>query len=33
MTPRNDRLIEALHSGDRSDWAAIFDERDSELLT
>jgi mannose-6-phosphate isomerase-like protein (cupin superfamily) len=32
MTPRIHRLIEALHSGERSDWAQIFDEHDSELL-
>src|SRR5262249_41656907 len=32
MTPRIHRLIEALHSGDRSDWAAVFEEHDSELL-
>jgi mannose-6-phosphate isomerase-like protein (cupin superfamily) len=32
MTPRIHRLIEALHSGERSDWAAIFEEHDSELL-
>ena len=32
MTPRIHRLIEALHAGDRSDWAAIFEEHDSELL-
>jgi NAD(P)-dependent dehydrogenase (short-subunit alcohol dehydrogenase family) len=33
MTPRIHALIEALHAGDRSDWAAIFAEHDSELLT
>ena len=32
MTPRIHSLIEALHAGDRSDWAAIFEEHDSELL-
>jgi mannose-6-phosphate isomerase-like protein (cupin superfamily) len=32
MTPRVHSLIEALHAGDRSDWAAIFEEHDSELL-
>jgi mannose-6-phosphate isomerase-like protein (cupin superfamily) len=32
MTPRIFALIEALHSGERSDWAAIFAEHDSELL-
>jgi mannose-6-phosphate isomerase-like protein (cupin superfamily) len=32
MTPRIHQLIEALHSGERSDWAAIFEEHDSELL-
>jgi mannose-6-phosphate isomerase-like protein (cupin superfamily) len=32
MTPRIHRLIEALHSGERDDWAAIFREHDSELL-
>ena len=32
MTPRIHRLIEALHSGDRDDWARIFEEHDSELL-
>ena len=32
MTPRIHRLIEALHSGDRSDYARIFEEHDSELL-
>jgi quercetin dioxygenase-like cupin family protein len=32
MTPRIHRLIEALHAGDRSDFARIFDEHDSELL-
>jgi mannose-6-phosphate isomerase-like protein (cupin superfamily) len=32
MTPRIHRLIEALHAGSRSDYAAIFAEHDSELL-
>ncbi len=32
MTPRIHRLIEALHSGERSDWAQIFAEHDSVLL-
>jgi mannose-6-phosphate isomerase-like protein (cupin superfamily) len=32
MTPRIHRLIEALHAGDRSDFAKIFEEHDSELL-
>ena len=32
MTPRIHRLIGALHAGDRSDFAAIFEEHDSELL-
>jgi mannose-6-phosphate isomerase-like protein (cupin superfamily) len=32
MTPRIHRLIEELHAGDRSDWARIFEEHDSELL-
>lgn len=32
MTPRIHRLIEALHAGDRSDYAVIFEEYDSELL-
>ena len=32
MTPRIHRLIEALHSGDRSDYARIFEEYDSKLL-
>lgn len=32
MTPRIHRLIEALHSGDRNDFARIFEEYDSELL-
>ena len=33
MTPRIHQLVEALHRGDRDDFAAIFDEYDSELLT
>jgi mannose-6-phosphate isomerase-like protein (cupin superfamily) len=33
MTPRIHELIEALHSGARTDYARIFDEHDSELLT
>jgi quercetin dioxygenase-like cupin family protein len=32
MTPRIHQLIEALHSGERSDWKQIFEEHDSELL-
>jgi mannose-6-phosphate isomerase-like protein (cupin superfamily) len=32
MTPRIHQLIQALHSGERSDFAAIFAEHDSELL-
>lgn len=32
MTPRIHRLIEALHSHAREDFAAIFSEHDSELL-
>jgi mannose-6-phosphate isomerase-like protein (cupin superfamily) len=32
MTPRIDRLIEALHSGDRDRFAEIYEEHDSELL-
>ncbi len=32
MTPRIHQLIEALHTGDRSDFGAIFEEHDSELL-
>lgn len=32
MTPRIHGLIDALHAGDRSDWAQIFEEHDSELL-
>jgi mannose-6-phosphate isomerase-like protein (cupin superfamily) len=33
MTPRIQRLIEALHAGERDDFAQIFGEHDSELLT
>ena len=33
MTPRIHRLVESLHSGQRTDYAAIFEEHDSELLT
>ena len=33
MTPRLHHLIEALHSGERTDYAAIFEEHDSELLS
>jgi mannose-6-phosphate isomerase-like protein (cupin superfamily) len=32
MTPQIHRLIEALHRGDRTDYAAIFAEHASELL-
>ena len=32
MTPRIHRLIQALHSGERTDFARIFEEHDSELL-
>jgi mannose-6-phosphate isomerase-like protein (cupin superfamily) len=32
MAPRIHRLIEALHAGDRADFAQIFEEHDSELL-
>ena len=32
MTPRIYRLIEELHSGERTDYAQIFEEHDSELL-
>ncbi len=32
MTPRIHQLIEALHAGDRGDFARIFEEHDSELL-
>lgn len=33
MTPRIHQLVEALHAGDRTDYAQIFDEYDSELLS
>ena len=33
MTPRIHRLIETVHAGDRDDWAQVFREHDSELLT
>ena len=33
MTPRLHQLIEVLHAGDRDDFARIFEEHDSELLT
>lgn len=33
MTPRIHRLIQALHAADRSDYARIFEEHESELLT
>jgi hypothetical protein len=33
MTPRIHALIEALHSGERDDYARIFAEHDSELLS
>jgi mannose-6-phosphate isomerase-like protein (cupin superfamily) len=33
MTPRIHQLIEALHSGERTDWAQIFEEHESELLS
>ncbi len=33
MTPRIHRLVEALHSGQRTDYAQIFAEHDSELLS
>jgi mannose-6-phosphate isomerase-like protein (cupin superfamily) len=33
MTPRIHHLIQALHAGERSDWAQIFEEHESELLT
>jgi mannose-6-phosphate isomerase-like protein (cupin superfamily) len=33
MTPRIHALIQALHSGQHADWATIFEERDSQLLT
>lgn len=32
MTPRIHQLVESLHSGKRTDYAAIFEEHDSELL-
>jgi mannose-6-phosphate isomerase-like protein (cupin superfamily) len=32
MTPRIRQLIEALHSGERSDFAQVFEEHDSQLL-
>ncbi len=32
MTPRIYELVQALHSGERTDYAAIFEEYDSELL-
>lgn len=32
MTPRIHALIEALHAGDRDDYARIFAEHDAELL-
>jgi mannose-6-phosphate isomerase-like protein (cupin superfamily) len=32
MTPRLHHLIEELHSGERTDYAQIFEEHDSELL-
>jgi mannose-6-phosphate isomerase-like protein (cupin superfamily) len=32
MTPRIHQLIDALHSGERTDYAQIFEEHDSELL-
>jgi uncharacterized cupin superfamily protein len=32
MTPRIHRLIRALHSGEREDYAQIFKEHESELL-
>jgi mannose-6-phosphate isomerase-like protein (cupin superfamily) len=33
MTPRIHRLIETLHAGHHTDWARIFEEHDSELLS
>ena len=33
MAPQIHRLIEALHRGDRSDYAAIFNEHASDLLS
>jgi uncharacterized cupin superfamily protein len=32
MTPRIYELVQSLHSGERTDYAAIFEEYDSELL-
>jgi mannose-6-phosphate isomerase-like protein (cupin superfamily) len=32
MTPRLHRLVEVLHAGERTDYAAIFGEHESELL-
>jgi mannose-6-phosphate isomerase-like protein (cupin superfamily) len=32
MTPRIHQLVVALHAGDRTDYAQIFEEHDSELL-
>ena len=32
MTPRIHGLVETLHAGDRTDYAAIFEEYESELL-
>jgi mannose-6-phosphate isomerase-like protein (cupin superfamily) len=32
MTPRIHQLVETLHSGERTDYAQIFEEYDSELL-
>jgi mannose-6-phosphate isomerase-like protein (cupin superfamily) len=33
MTPQIHRLIEALHAGERTDFAQVFEEHDSELLS
>jgi mannose-6-phosphate isomerase-like protein (cupin superfamily) len=33
MTPRIRALIDALHAGDRDDYAAVFEEHASQLLT
>jgi mannose-6-phosphate isomerase-like protein (cupin superfamily) len=33
MTPRIHQLVLELHSGERDDWAQIFEEHDSELLS
>jgi mannose-6-phosphate isomerase-like protein (cupin superfamily) len=33
MTPRIHRLIESLHSGERTDYGQIFEEHESELLS